>query len=110
EEDVRKFGYKGKVYILPLPPPEVPETHPWPASATLQIGFLGRLVPDKNVEYLIRSFARLCEMGVAAHLNIFGDGPERNMLEEIARETGIADRIRFHGLQSRADIPEAIHQ
>jgi len=110
EDDVRKFGYRGNVIILPLPPPEALETHPWPQSATLQVGFLGRLVPDKNVEYLIRSFTRLCEMGVAAHLHIFGDGPERNMLEEIASGTGFADRIQFHGHQNRADIPKAINQ
>jgi glycosyltransferase involved in cell wall biosynthesis len=110
EEDLREFGYRGKVIILPLPPPEVLETHPWPASTTLQVGFLGRLVPDKNVEYLIRSFARLREMGVAAHLHIFGDGPERNMLGETASGTGFADRIEFHGHQNRAEIPKAINQ
>jgi len=110
EEDLRTFGYEGKIIILPLPPPEAVETHAWPASATLQVGFLGRLVPDKNVEYLIFSFSRLCETGVAAHLHVFGDGPERNMLQEIASGTGFADRIQFHGHQGHGEISKAINQ
>jgi glycosyltransferase involved in cell wall biosynthesis len=108
EMDLREFGYRGKVHILPLPPPGVSDASPWPASSTLQIGFLGRLVPDKNVAYLLHSFAQLRAMKVDAQLHIFGDGPERAALLQTAERLSLADRIRFHGNQDRTMIPGAI--
>jgi glycosyltransferase involved in cell wall biosynthesis len=108
ESDLRAFGYRGKVFIFPLPPPETEEARPWPANSLLQIGFLGRLVPDKNVEYLIISFSRLREMGTAAQLHVFGDGPECATLQSLANQLGLADYVEFHGNQDRHQIPEAI--
>ncbi len=110
ESDLRAYGYEGKVFILPLPPPETVEAQAWPASSTLQIGFLGRLVPDKNVEYLITSFSRLREIGVSAQLHIFGDGAERDALRSLTNRLRLDDYIEFHGNQERHQIPGAIDQ
>jgi glycosyltransferase involved in cell wall biosynthesis len=108
ESDLRAFGYRGKVFILPLPPPETEEARAWPANSPLQIGFLGRLVPDKNVEYLILAFSRLRETGIPARLHIFGDGPDRAALQSLTNQLGLADYVKFHGNQERHQIPGAI--
>jgi len=48
--------------------------------------FLGRLVPYKGVEYLIKAFPRVKEEVEDAFLLIVGDGPLRENLEKIASD------------------------
>ena len=54
--------------------------------------FLGRLVPVKGVDQLLRAAARL---RTPAHVRIAGDGPARRELETLARELGVD--ARFEG-------------
>jgi glycosyltransferase involved in cell wall biosynthesis len=108
EDDLRRFGYRGKTFILPYLPPEAESASRWPASLRLQVGYLGRLVPDKNLKYLIVSFSRLRTMGVDAQLHIFGDGPERNAIQSLTNELNLAAHIQLHGNQDRIAIPAAI--
>ena len=54
--------------------------------------FVGRLAVEKNVDVLLRACAI-----ADVDLDICGDGPLRAQLEALARELGIADRVRFHG-------------
>jgi glycosyltransferase involved in cell wall biosynthesis len=108
EEDLRTFGYRGRIVMLPYLPPAASEPTLWPRSRVLQIGFLGRLVPDKNLNYLIAAFSLLRSMGVEARLHLYGDGPERQALERQAQEIGPADLIQFHRNRSRDQIKSAI--
>lgn len=108
EEDLRRLGYEGQIVTLPYLPPQVQKAGAWPATSVLQVGFLGRLVPDKNVEYLIRSFSSLPQMGIEAQLHLFGDGPERVSLQTLVGEMKLVERIRFHGSRDRKEIPAAI--
>jgi glycosyltransferase involved in cell wall biosynthesis len=55
--------------------------------------FVGRLVPLKGVDVLVRAIAQL--PGVTA--TIAGEGPERPALEALTCELGAEDRIRFGG-------------
>jgi rhamnosyl/mannosyltransferase len=52
--------------------------------------FVGRLVPYKGVDVLIRAL-----QGLEARLAIVGDGPSRGALERLAVEAGVAGRVRF---------------
>lgn len=63
----------------------------------------GRLVPQKNVDLLIRSFARVLKEIPNASLLIIGDGPERERLETLAREMKVHDSTFFLGF--RHDVP-----
>jgi lipopolysaccharide/colanic/teichoic acid biosynthesis glycosyltransferase/glycosyltransferase involved in cell wall biosynthesis len=54
--------------------------------------FVGRLVPYKGVDVLLRAMA-----GVPASLVLVGDGPLRGSLEALARQLGLQDRVRFLG-------------
>ncbi|HEX3487149.1 MAG TPA: glycosyltransferase [Micropepsaceae bacterium] len=63
-----------------------------PKEAPLAVA-LGRLHPNKGLDILIRAAARMPELFVW----IAGEGPERSALEKLARELGVAGRIRFLG-------------
>jgi len=108
ERDLREFGYEGEILVLPLPPPEIAGPSAWPENSSIQIGFLGRLVPEKNLEYLIRSFSCLREMEIAAQLHVFGDGPERNRLQVLSARLRLGGQIQFHGSVIPSSIPTAI--
>jgi glycosyltransferase involved in cell wall biosynthesis len=57
---------------------------------------IGRLSPEKDQHTLIRAVAMLPATR-PWRLAIVGDGPQRPVLEALARELGIADRIAFTG-------------
>jgi len=61
----------------------------------LAIAYVGRLVARKGVDNLLQALA--LNRGVAWHLTIVGDGPERERLERLATELRLAARIRWMG-------------
>jgi glycosyltransferase involved in cell wall biosynthesis len=63
------------------------------------IGFVGRLVPIKRVDRLLRAVARARGTVPGLDLLIVGDGPERRSLEALAAELGIAAAVEFRGWQ-----------
>jgi glycosyltransferase involved in cell wall biosynthesis len=65
---------------------------------------VGRLVEKKGFEYGLRAFARARARGIYARLTIVGDGERRAALERLARELGIAERVRFVGSQTNEEV------
>jgi glycosyltransferase involved in cell wall biosynthesis len=77
--------------INPLVVPYEPETR----NGILCIG---RLIPEKKPELLLRAFAQAtAEHGLNANLILVGEGSERPLLERLAAETGVSDRVVFVG-------------
>jgi glycosyltransferase involved in cell wall biosynthesis len=58
---------------------------------------VGRLVPVKGHDVLLRAFGMAVRAGLDANLEIIGDGPERGRLEAIAAEQGPDGRVQFSG-------------
>jgi glycosyltransferase involved in cell wall biosynthesis len=63
------------------------------------ITFVGGLHPRKGVADLITAFKTVCALVPAASLYLVGAGPYREAYEELASQTGFADRIHFCGCQ-----------
>jgi glycosyltransferase involved in cell wall biosynthesis len=92
-----------------------PDDHrppPWldiPAGSVV-IGYVGRLVPIKNIGMLLTVFAQLHAQRPDSYLVIAGDGPLRGELENAVRSMGIAPFVRFTGWTSDlADLYRAFH-
>ena len=66
--------------------------------------FVGRLVHYKGVEFLIRAMEN-----VKARLWIVGTGPVEDSLRNLAREKGLADRVKFLGQVSEQDLIAHYH-
>jgi glycosyltransferase involved in cell wall biosynthesis len=67
----------------------------------LRIAFVGRLVPERGAEMLLRACAPL--LG-AWTLTVVGTGPEQEPLEALAERLGLASRIRWAGGIPLADL------
>lgn len=63
----------------------------------------GRLILPKDQDTLIRSMSLLPD---DYELWLAGDGPRRGELEQLARQEGVADRVKFLGF--RTDMPELL--
>ncbi|CAG0985312.1 partial GDP-mannose-dependent alpha-(1-6)-phosphatidylinositol monomannoside mannosyltransferase, partial [Anaerolineae bacterium] len=68
----------------------------------LTVGYLGRLVPEKGLDLLVRACASL---PANVKLRIAGRGPMRDMLGSLAAEAGIGDRVRITDAVPYADVP-----
>ena len=60
----------------------------------------GRLVDRKNVDAIIKALKLLRDRGIAARLEIFGDGPERPNLQALAARLGLEAHISFCGYKA----------
>ena len=69
---------------------------------------VGRLVPWKGFALLIPSLVDLQKIIPDVTLVIAGDGTERKALEALAKETKVADRVRFVGSLSKDALGAAI--
>ena len=67
--------------------------------------FVGRLGPEKNLTFLLRSFAGAHSAYPNTSLLLVGVGPEMDNLKDLAERIGLSDRIRFAGLVDYELIP-----
>lgn len=67
------------------------------ADDDLLLTWVGRLVPIKRVDVLLRAVARAREQGAPVRLAVVGDGELRPALEEQAGNLGIRDSVWFAG-------------
>lgn len=67
--------------------------------------WVGRMVPVKGLDVLVRAFADSEVQRSGARLFLVGDGPLRGRLERLARKLGVSNRITFVGSVAHADLP-----
>ena len=68
----------------------------------LRVLAVSRLIARKGLDVLIKAIGRLRAEPIS--LDIAGDGPDRDLLEQLARSCGVADRVRFHGFMDRSAL------
>ncbi len=96
-------GHESKVEVIPfgidesrwdmVPPP--------PPGAPPRAIFIGRLVPYKGLDILLRALERVPEL----RLDIVGSGPEGPRLRTLAQALAVTDRVRWYGEYPDEDLP-----
>lgn len=77
---------------------------PAPEGGRRRIIVPRRLFEKNGVEYLVRALPHIAR-SVDVEAVVVGDGPERDKLERLAGELGVAERIRFLGARPNTDMP-----
>ena len=78
-----------------------------PADAFVLM-YVGRLGAEKNVDMLLEGYAMMRHGAPQAVLALVGDGPHTPRLRERASQLGVADCVRFLGMQPYDRIPSLL--
>lgn len=76
-----------------------------PLDATVVL-WIGRLVPVKDVDTLVRAFALLRERDPAALLCVVGNGPQMGDLRTLADELNLGPSVRWLGAIAHDGLPD----
>ena len=68
------------------------------------IGFVGRLVEQKNPNILFRTFGKIAKVFPKAILAIVGEGHLEPALRNLANDLGIQGRVRWLGFQNGSEV------
>ncbi|MEM8489109.1 MAG: glycosyltransferase family 4 protein [Bacteroidota bacterium] len=92
---VRTGFDESMLHVLNSPAPDRPApTQDIPNSDKPRFAFLGRLVPQKGVPWLLRAL-KLVKSDI--HVDIAGDGPLHAELEAYCKRNDLQDIVTFHG-------------
>jgi glycogen(starch) synthase len=75
-----------------------------------QLVFLGRLVPAKGVDVLLRALRMLRHQGLRPRLTIVGVGPEEQALRELAASLKLEGQVQFAGLKRGAELVRMLNE
>lgn len=89
---IPQFGADGALFQPALSRPERPFT----------VGYIGRIVPEKGVELLLRALAGL---DGEWRLRLVGGGPALGAMRSLAGALGIADRVAVVGQLPSTELP-----
>jgi 1,2-diacylglycerol 3-alpha-glucosyltransferase len=67
--------------------------------------YTGRLGPEKNLQFLLRSFAGTAQAYEHVGLVLVGEGPERDNLQDQVLQRGLKDRVHFTGMVPYSEMP-----
>lgn len=88
-------GYDGsRIHVVRNPAPSPRPFQDPPRDAIPRFLFLGRLVPNKGLGWLLQS---MVEVSCPIALDVAGDGPWRAETEAYAAQLGLRDSVTFHG-------------
>jgi len=59
--------------------------------------FVGRLVPEKGLDVLIKALPIILSKGVNAKIVVVGEGPQRDEYQRLANDHGLGNKILFTG-------------
>ena len=100
---------KKKIDVLYNSAQSKKQPHLKPKDKVLRIGFVGRLVKLKRVQFLINLAAFLKgKQFQQFEILVIGDGPERTELEALAEAKEVTDKVKFLGF--RTDIENLYNQ
>ena len=80
------------------------------AGEPVRILTVGRLVPIKGHEYVIRAVARLREKMANVRYDIVGDGPLHSALQSLTYELKLEGAVKLHGALNSASIKRLMDQ
>ena len=104
----RRYGDTGdRNFVLPmvfgLERFSRPDSKP---RETKRILFVGRLMEVKGVDILIKAFSKFLKIDSLSDyaLDIVGDGPELDSLQQLSRQEQVEEKITFHGSKQKSEI------
>lgn len=111
---LRSFGVDAAIDVVPNGVDLEPFRRPQCRQVRADFGFspedtllvyTGRLGPEKNLEFLLRSFSGAAQAYDHLGLILVGDGPLRESLHERVASMGLEQRVHFTGMLPYEELP-----
>ena len=103
---LRGLGVKGNIEIIPNAVDlEIFRPAEKFQRDRIRAVYVGRLAAEKNLPFLLNTFALAAASVPSLDLVLIGDGPQRASLEALARSLRIAPRVTFLGERTHRELP-----
>lgn len=79
------------------------------AADAFVIGHLGRLAPEKNLEFLAHAAANVAVERANVHFLVVGAGPSEQAIRAIFAQAGVADKLHMTGVLQQQQLVDALH-
>ena len=104
-----ELGAKGRIVLAPhttnlAPLLAIGASRDWSDGAELRLLSVGRLIPRKGVQHLIRALAAMRRVRRPVNLTIVGSGPQEAELRELVQSLGVRG-IHFAGFADQDELP-----
>jgi 1,2-diacylglycerol 3-alpha-glucosyltransferase len=73
------------------------------------VGHLGRLAPEKNLEFLTQAAADFIAVSARAHFLVIGKGPSEEAMRAVFDAAGLAARFHHAGILQQQQLADALH-
>jgi len=73
-------------------------------DSKLQLLYVGRLIPIKRIDFVIRAISNSQFLKDRLVFNIVGTGPQENILKDLVNTLGLSSVIKFHGYIDSKDV------
>jgi len=73
------------------------------------IGHIGRLAPEKNLEFLTRAVVQFMKKHPRTHFLIGGKGPSEEIIKEVFSQEGLSQRLHLAGVFKGKELVDAYH-
>jgi 1,2-diacylglycerol 3-alpha-glucosyltransferase len=115
ERVLRQYGIESHIEVVPNGANLKPFQKAKPRSRAefgfskddVLLAYMGRVAPEKNLEYLLQAFAGVARTVPNVHLLILGGGPKEyeEKLKSMPGELHIEERVRFTGMIPYDQLP-----
>jgi L-malate glycosyltransferase len=102
--NLKTLGYRGNITIIPNGVDLQQIRLINPSDETSDIIFVGRLIKEKHVDLLVRTFGILSSEQPQLRLLIIGEGPEQDSIKKIIQELSLEERIVLRGFSVDHDV------
>ncbi|MFV4971564.1 accessory Sec system glycosyltransferase GtfA [Lactobacillus delbrueckii subsp. allosunkii] len=105
EEQFLKYkGKKPKIYVIPVGSLKELKKPDFASRRPFSLVTASRLASEKHLDWTIRAVAKAKKALPKLSLDIYGEGSERAMLEDLIKEVGAEDYVHLKGHQQMDDI------
>jgi glycosyltransferase involved in cell wall biosynthesis len=92
-----RYGFAGPIFVVPSTVKEAAVAASDITRPKGVVGCISRLSPEKGVDFALAAFALHAARAPGSRFRIWGDGPDRERLEQLVVMLGIGDRVSFEG-------------
>jgi glycosyltransferase involved in cell wall biosynthesis len=119
---LRQWGYTGELEVIPqlgVDPKIFSSSKPEDRSSNsasnstsnrLQIGFLGRFVPEKGIDTIFAAVRLLTQSGIDCQVTLCGSGSSEADLKQEAVRQQVDDRVSWQKAVSHDKVPAILRQ